>query len=147
LIRIWLEFDVASRIEEKFMRTVSWLLSALLLLAPATQTLGAGQKPDKQTPIEKVKIQVAKVGVGEKAKATITTKDGAKIKGYVSQAGDDDFVMRDRKTSAPTTIRYADVAKVERNQGHSIANIVLISIGAGTAIVLTSIFLTIRRNG
>jgi len=128
------------------MRTVTCLLSALLLLAPAAQAFGAGQKSDKQTPIEKIKIQVAKVGVGEKAKATITTRDGAKIKGYVSQAGDDDFVMRDRKTSAPTTIRYADVAKVERNQGHSIANIVLISIGAGAAIVLASIYFAIARN-
>jgi hypothetical protein len=129
------------------MRTLSWLISALLLLAPAAQTFGAGQKADKQTPIEKVKIQVAKVGVGEKARATITTKDGAKIKGYVSQAGDDDFVMRDRKTSSPTTIRYADVAKVERNQGHSVARIVLIAVGAGTAIVLASIYLAIKRNG
>ena len=129
------------------MKSVSWLLSALLLLAPATQIFAAGQKADKQTPVEKIKIQVAKVGVGEKARATITTKDGAKIKGYVSQAGDDDFVMRDRKTSSPTTIRYADVVKVERNQGHSIAKIVLISIGAGTAIVLAAIYLAIRRNG
>jgi hypothetical protein len=130
------------------MRTLSWLLSGLLLLAPAAQTFGAGQKVDKQTPpVEKVKIQVAKLGVGEKAKATITTKDGAKIKGYVSQAGDDDFVMRDRKTSSPTTIRYVDVAKVERNQGHSVAKIVLIAIGAGTAIVLASVYLAIKRNG
>src|ERR1700694_4536195 len=111
------------------MKSVSWLLSALLLLAPATQTFAAGQKAAKQTPVEKIKIQVAKVGVGEKARATITTKDGANIKGYVSQAGEDDFVMRDRRTSSPTTIRYTDVVKVERNQGHSIANIVLISIG------------------
>ena len=130
------------------MRTVSWLLSALLLLAPTAQTFGAGQKADKQTPpIEKIKIQVAKVGVGEKAKATITTKDGAKIKGYVSQAGDEDFVVRDRKTNSPATIRYADVAKVERNQGHSVAKIVLAAIGAGTAIVLVSVYLAIKRNG
>jgi hypothetical protein len=129
------------------MRTVSWLLSALLLLAPANQTFGAGQTADKQTPIEKIKIQVAKLGVGERAKATITTKDGAKIKGYVSQAGDDDFVMRDRKISSPTTIRYLDVAKVERNQGHSVARIILIAVGAGTAIVLASIYLAIKRNG
>ena len=128
------------------MKTLSCLLSALFLFAPAAQAFGAGQKADKPTPIEKIKIQVAKVGVGEKARATITTRDGAKIKGYVSQAGDDDFVMRDRKTSAPTTIRYADVAKVERNQGHSIANIVLISIGAGAAIVLASIYFAIARN-
>lgn len=129
------------------MKTLSCLISALLLLAPPAQTFGAGQKADKQTPIEKVKIQVAKVGVGEKARATITTKDGAKIEGYVSQAGDDDFVMRDRKTSSPSTIRYADVAKVERNQGHSVARIVLIAVGAGTAIVLASIYFAIKRNG
>jgi len=130
------------------MRTVSWLLSALLLLAPAAQTFGAGQKAAKQMPpIEKIRIQVAKLGVGEKAKATITTKDGAKIKGYISQAGDDDFVMRDRMTSSPTTVRYADVAKVESNRGHSVAMIVLIAIGAGTAIVLASVYLAIKRNG
>lgn len=130
------------------MRTVSCLLSALLLLAPAAQAFAAGQRADKQAPsMEKVRIQVAKVGVGEKAKTTVTTKDGTKIKGYVSQAGDEDFVIRDRKTSAPTTIRYADVAKVERNHGHPVMKIVLISIGAGTAIVLASIYLAIRRNG
>ena len=130
------------------MRTVSCLLSALLLLAPVAQAFADGQKPDKQAQtMEQIRIQVAKLGVGEKAKATITTKDGTKIKGHVSQAGDDDFVMRDRQTDAPTTIRYADVLKVERNHGHPVTKIVLISIGAGTAIVLTSIYLAIRRNG
>src|SRR5258707_15587134 len=112
------------------MRTMSCLLAALILLAPAAQAFDAGQKHDKQaSTIEQIRIKVAKLGVGEKAKATITTKDGAKIKGHVSQAGDDDFVMRDRKTDAPTTIRYADVAKVERNHGHPVTKIVLISIG------------------
>ncbi len=40
-------------------------------------------------------------------------KDGSKTKGYVYRAGEDDFIIRDRKTDAPTTIRYADVAKVK----------------------------------
>ena len=128
------------------MRTVSWLLSALLLLAPATQTFAAGQKAEKQTPVEKIKIQVAKLGVGEKARATITTKDGAKIKGYVYRAGDDDFEMRDRKTNAPTTIRYVDVGKVDDSRGHSVARNVLIIAGIGTAIVLASVYFAIARN-
>jgi hypothetical protein len=129
------------------MKTVSWLLSALLLLAPATQTFGAGQKTDKQTtPIEKIKIQVAKLGVGEKARATITTRDGAKTKGYVYRAGDDDFEMRDRKTNAATTIRYVDVAKVDGERGHSVARNVLIIAAIGTAIVLASVYFAIARN-
>ena len=128
------------------MKNVSWLLSALLLLAPAAQTFGVGQKADKQTPIEKTKIQVAKLGVGEKAKATITTKDGTKIKGYVYRAGDDDFEMRDQKTNASTTVRYLDVAKVDGNRGHSVARNVLIIAGIGTAIVLASVYFAIARN-
>jgi hypothetical protein len=136
------------RIEEQLMRTVSWLLSGLLLLAPAAQTFATGQKASKQTtPIEKTKIQVAKLGVGERARATITTKDGAKIKGYVYRAGDDDFEMRDRKTNAPTMIRYVDVAKVDDTRGHSVARNVLIIVGIGTAIVLASVYFAIRRNG
>jgi hypothetical protein len=88
------------------------------LLGPALQTANACSRDDKQTStIEQVKIQVAKLGIGDKARGTITTKAGAKVKGYVYSAGDDDFVMRHRKTDAPTTIRYADVVKVERNKG------------------------------
>ena len=129
------------------MRTLTWLISGLLLLGPALQTASAGPQNDKRTPsIEKIKIQVAKAGVGEKARATITTKDGAKIKGYVYSASDDDFVMRDRTTSAPTTIRYADVAKVETSHGHSLARNILIAVGIGSAVVLTSVYLAILRN-
>ena len=119
----------------------------MLLLGPALQTVSARQQTDKPAPtIEKIKIQVARLGVGDKAKATITTKDGAKIKGYVYRAGDDDFVMRDRKTDAPTTIRYADVAKIDRSHGHSIARNILIGVGIGSAVVVVAIVLAIARN-
>lgn len=128
------------------MKTMSWILSALLLLAPVTQAFAAGQKLDKQDPIEKIKLKVAKLGVGERARATITTKDGAKTKGYVYRAGDNDFEMRDRKTNAPTTILYENVTKVDDTRGHSVARNVLIIAGIGTAIVLASVFFAIARN-
>ena len=128
------------------MRTVSCLLAALLLLAPAAQAFGAGQKPDQQAQtMEQIRIQVAKLGVGEKARATIKLKDGTKTKGYVYRAGDDDFVMRDRKTDNPTTIRYADVAKVERDHGHSMARNVLIGVGIGVGATFAAILIAIAR--
>jgi hypothetical protein len=130
------------------MKTLSLLISGLLLLGPALQTVNARQLTNKKTSsIDQVKLQVAKLGVGEKARATITTTTGAKIKGYVYRAGDDDFEMRDRQTGTPTIVRYADVSKVERHHGHSIAKIVLISVTAGTAIVLAAIYAAIARNG
>jgi hypothetical protein len=117
---------------------MSCLLAALLLLAPAAQAFG--QKPDKQAQtMEKIRSQVAKLGVGEKARATIKLKDGTKTKGYVYRAGDDDFVMRDRKTDNPTTIRYADVAKVQADHGNSNGGKVLSGVVIGVGAVVTAV--------
>jgi len=129
------------------MKRLSWLLAGLLLLGPALQTVSARQQTDKQAPtVEQIKIQVTRLGVGEKARATITTRDGAKIKGYVDRTGDEDFVMRDRKTNAATTIRYADVKKIERSHGHSLARNILIGVAIGTGAVVVGIIAAIARN-
>lgn len=141
------------------------LLSCLLLLGTITKPVTAQQtdqpaaavelaaaKPaatrqaDPQAAIvEKVKIKIAKLGVGAKAKATIRLKDGSKTKGYIAQAGEDNFVIRDRKTDAPTTIRYADVAKVEENRGHSTARNIAIGVGIGVGALLLAIAISIAH--
>lgn len=119
------------------MKNVSWLLLVVILLTPVARAFGAGQKNDQQPPsIEQIKIQVARLGVGDKARATITRKDGVKTKGYVYTAGDDEFVIRDRKTDAPTTIRYADVARVQADKGHSKAKHLALGIGIGVGAFL-----------
>ena len=130
------------------MKTLALLMIGLVLFGPAVQAASARAQNDKQPlTLEQARIQVAKVGTGDKARATITTKDGAKIKGYVSRVGDDDFVIRDRKTDAPTTIRYADVVKVERHHGgHSIARNILIAVGIGSAVVVVAVIAAIARN-
>jgi hypothetical protein len=95
--------------------------------------------------VEQFKIKIAKLGVGEKAKATVFLRDGTKVKGYIAQAGEDEFVIRDRKTDAPTTVRYTDVAKVESNRGHSTARNIAIGIGIGVGAFLALIFITIAH--
>ena len=125
---------------------LSWLLSGLLLLCVATQPVGASPQGDKQaTTVETIKSEVAKIGVGEKAKATITKKDGTKTKGYIARADEDDFVIRDRKTDAPTTIRYADVAKVERNRGHSTAKHIGLGVAVGVGAVIVTLLILIAH--
>ena len=110
----------------------SLLLIVLFSIAPAARAL-AGQP---QTSVDQVKVKIAKIGVGEKAKAKITLKDGRQIKGYISRADDDNFVIRDRKTDAPTTIQYADVAKVDKSSGHSTARNLGLGIGIGVGAFL-----------
>ena len=111
------------------------LLAGLFLLIPAARITSAKtSKPQKPQPtVDQIRIQVAKLGIGAKARGTITMNTGAKVKGYIYSVGDEDFVIRDKKTDAPTTIRYADVAKVSSDKGHSLArNLGLgIAIGAG----------------
>ncbi len=48
-------------------------------------------------------------------------------------------MVRDRKTDAPTTIRYADVLKVEDNKGHSTARNIAIGVAVGVGAVLAVI--------
>ena len=119
------------------------LLASSLLLVTASLPVAA-QQANVQT-VEAIRIKVAKLGVGEKAKAKVTLKDGTKSKGYIAQASDDDFVLRDRKTDAPTTIRYTDVARVESNRGHSTARNLAIGIGIGAGAFLAIVLIAITH--
>ena len=128
---------------------VSLLVAVMLLLATTSQPAAASQSADgggRQGPtVEQVKSKIARLGIGAKAKATIKLKNGTKVKGYVAQADQEDFVIRDRKTDAPTTIRYADVLKVEDNKGHSTARNIAIGVAIGVGAVLAIIGITIAH--
>ena len=118
---------------------LNFSLAALLIfgaIAPTATAASKGQRPTT----EEVKSKVLKLGTGSKAKATVWLGDGRKVKGYVAQTGDEDFVMRDRKTDAPTTVRYAEVVKFERNDGHSNAKWVATGAAAGVGGVVIVLF-------
>jgi preprotein translocase subunit SecF len=116
---------------------LAFFVSGLLLLAVAVQPANGATQNSAGT--EQIKSQVARLGVGAKAKATVRLNNGTKLKGYISQANEDDFVLRDRKTDAPTTVRYADVAKVESNKGHSMARNVAIGVAIGVGAVVATL--------
>lgn len=122
------------------MKKISCLLTLLLMLAPIAQVAAQTQKN-----LERAKKNVAKLGVGSKAKAIITLNDGTKVKGYVDSAGNDDFVIRDSKTDSPTTVRYADVKTVEDNRRKAKMGGLLIGIGA--AAVGALLFAVIATRG
>jgi hypothetical protein len=128
------------------MRTyLTCMLACILFVTGTSLPVSAQQSNSNGMAVDKVKAKVAKIGVGEKAKATVILKDGSKKKGYIGQAGNDDFVLRDRQTDTPTTINYSDVAKVESNKGHSTARNLGIGIGIGAGALLAIIFITIAH--
>ncbi|HZG54394.1 MAG TPA: hypothetical protein VEZ40_20000 [Pyrinomonadaceae bacterium] len=120
-----------------------YLVAALVVLllqsvggAPAVAAAKKQTETDAQL-LEGVKVKVARLGVGEKARVTVRFKDGTKLKGYISQAKDSEFTVRDRKTDAPSVVRYQDVARVESNRGHSTARNVALGTAIGVGSVLT----------
>src|ERR1043166_2905691 len=123
------------------MKKISCLLPLLLILAPIGQVAA-----QTQTSLDHVKKNVAKLGVGSKAKATITLNNGAKVKGYVYSAGDEDFVIRDRKTDSPTTVKYADVKSINDERGHRNAKLAALFVGIGAAITIAAVFGAIAAN-
>ena len=132
--------------ETTIMRTyLNCLLASVLFVASISTPVAAQQRNSEGMTVDTVKAKVAKLGVGEKAKATVILKDGTKKKGYIGQTGSDDFILRDRKTDSPTTIRYADVSKVESNRGHSTARNLAIGIGIGAGAFLTILLIAITH--
>lgn len=116
-----------------FRTLLSLLLTGLLVLSMSGAAALAQTNGDAQA----FRLKVAKMGVGAKARVTVRTKDGKKLKGFISQAGSDDFVVRDRNSGEATTISYSDVTKVEDNRGHSTLRNVLIGVGIGVGALIT----------
>ena len=123
------------------MKRISYLLTLLLILAPIAQVAA-----QTQNNFEKARKNISKLGVGSKAKATITLNDGSKVKGYVYSAGDQDFVIRDKKTDTPTTVRYEDVKNVDDERGHRNAKLAVLFVGIGAAVALVAVFGAIAAN-
>lgn len=82
----------------------------------------------------KVKSEIVRLGIGKEAKIEVKLRDKTKVKGYVSQIGDDSFVVTDEKTGASTEVPYPNAKQVK---GNNLSNNVLIAIGIGILVGLT----------
>ena len=90
--------------------------------------------------IEKIKTYVSKRGTGEKSKVIVKMKDGRKLKGFISQNGEDSFELTNSKTKQIISVAYRDVTQV-RKQGLSTG--AKIAIGVGIAAVVTVVVLAV----
>src|SRR5881394_3242009 len=97
-----------------FRRTLAIMLSALVMFsALGFHTSSARAAGDAQT-VAQVRAQVARIGVGEKARVEVKLRDNTKVKGYVSALGADSFTIADVKTGTQQTVAYRDVAQVKK---------------------------------
>lgn len=122
-------------------KLLSIVLGGLLVfVASAGQTPAQSSGKDEAKALEKIKAKIAKLGTGEKARAQVKLRNGQKMKGYVSSAGQDDFVVTDRKSGTTTTVAYTDVVEVRKpglSKGAKIA--IAVGIGVGVLAVLAAV--------
>ena len=110
------------------------LIGSLVFLACGGQALAQTSGKDDAKALDKIKAKIAKLGVGEKARAQIKLRNGQKIKGYVSSDGPNDFAFTERKSGTTTTVAYADVVEVKK-PGLSTGAKIAIGVGIGVGVL------------
>jgi hypothetical protein len=112
-----------------FKKILSLVLVGFLLNVTGVSVAYAGTKEEKEARFaEKVKEGISKLGTGAEARIEVKLRDKTKLKGYVSEAGVDGFVVVDEKTGATSTVAYPQVKQVK---GNNLSTGAEIAIGVG----------------
>ena len=116
-----------------FKKVLSLVLVGFLLNVTGVSSAYAGSRGEKETRFaEKVKEGISKLGTGAEARIEVKLRDKTKLKGYVSEAGEDSFVIVDEKTGATSTVTYSQVKQVK---GNNLSRGAEIAIGVGVILL------------
>lgn len=124
------------------------LLVILIVLLIFTNTSVVFARKQTVDNTEKVKAEVLKRGTNDKKSVRVKMLNGTKLKGFISQIGDDSFTLTISKPNQTTVIAYRDVKKVEGGglSGGARVGIIVGSAVGGTVLVLYLLFLNAVRN-
>jgi len=125
-----------------FKKILSFVLIVLLLnVMGVNYAYAAGSKEEKEARFaEKVKAGIAKLGTGTEARVELKLKNKTKLKGYVSEAGADNFTVVDEKSGATTVVAYPNVKQVKGNNLSKNVVLTLVVVGLlAVALIFTAI--------
>jgi hypothetical protein len=123
------------------------LLSLALILAltqalAAVPAVAAKSKAEKEAErAGKVKAGILQLGAGRESQVTVKLRDKTRLAGYISEVGEESFVLTDSKTGASTTIAYPTVTQVT---GHNLSKGAKIAIGVGIAVAVVVVLIIVR---
>jgi len=122
-----------------FKKVLCLVLVGFVLSVAGVRTAYAGSKEEKETRLAgKVKEGISKLGTGPAAHIEVKLRDKTKLKGYVSEAGEDSFVIADEKTGAVSSVPYSQVQQVK---GNNLSKAAKIAIGVGVILLPIAIAL------
>jgi hypothetical protein len=116
-------------------KVLSLILVALVLNLVGIHSVNGnpGQGSDARQ-IEKVKENIHRLGTGPAARLDVKLQDNRKLKGYIKEAGEDNFVVVDEKTGSTSTVDYSQVKQI-KGRNHLTATKIGINIAKGVLIV------------
>ena len=123
------------------MKITAVVLVALLLNLTCPSHALAGNSSEKEFRFaQKVKTEIAKLGTGPDARVEVKLRDKTKLKGYISEVGNQSFAVVDDKTGSAVTVVYPQVKQVKGNNLSTGAAIAIgIGIGIGIIVLLAYI--------
>ena len=125
---------------------LSLALLALLIHMVNAAPAFAKSKAEKEVEFAgKVKAGIAKLGTGPEARVKLKLRDKTKLEGYISEAGEDSFIVTDAKTGVATVVTYPQVKTVKGNN-LSTGEWITIGVLVGVGVVLLSVLLKRCRN-
>ena len=120
---------------KKFLSLVLLFFISSLNVLPASAQSGARKQREE---LSKIRSEVAKRGVGPKAKVKVTLLDDTKLQGYISESSGDSFTVTDTQTGGSTIVLYSQVKRLKGgglSTGTKIALVVGIGVVAFTVII------------
>lgn len=125
-------------------KTLSMLLAILLInLVVMPSVFANDTKTEKEAKFaEKVKTEIAKLGVGTDSKVQVKLKDGTKLKGYISEINDEGFILTDANGKS-TPVPYS---KAKQVKGNNLNKGIIIAIGFAAFIVILFVILEAQKN-
>lgn len=118
---------------QKTLTLVIVVLIFNLLIAPPVYAADTLTKEAKNA--AKLKARIVKLGTRKDPRVKVTLKDGTKLKGQVSEIGENSFTLTDPETGTSTTVPYANAKQVLGN-GLTENQIWFITVGAMIAVVV-----------
>jgi hypothetical protein len=124
-------------------KSVSLILSLVLLHAFSLASLATDsslEKSKRALLASRVKAGVTQLGTGKNAIVRVVLHDKTKYHGYITEIGDDGFVVADAKTGATAPIAYPEVKGIKGNNFSTGAK-----IGLGLAIAAVVVAIIVAK--
>ena len=127
-------------------KLLTMIVAGLVLSAVSVRPVWASSNVEKEVRFAgKVKTGIEKIGSGRDTRIEVKLRDKTRLKGYVSEIGETEFVVTDAKTGASNKVAYANVAQVKGNNLSTGAKIA-IGIGIGVGLTILVVLLIIASD-